>query len=1078
MNIPRLSVRNPVAVNLVMVAVLLVGGYSWVTLVREFFPNTSSDRVLVTVVYPGATPEEIEKSVTRVVEREIENIEDVKRITSQVYEGLTQITLELEEDADRDRVLNDVRGEIDKVKADLPDGAEEPEVMEARPTLPVIAVVLHGEVPERVLHDAILKVRDEVLDLPDVTEAIVTGFRKREFLIEILPERLETFGLTFEEVGRAVTASNLDVPGGLLKGDRSNVRVRTVGEEQAALAIEELVVRTNVDGSAVLLRDVARIRDAFEDRVDRGRFWIRGDDEPGTRSDEPETAIGSARSRAATVTVFKTPEQDAIKISKAVKAYAANRPAFAGGALELSLSTDLARFIEQRLDLVGRNARTGLILVLITLAVFLELRIAFWVAVGLVFSFAGTFVLMSLTGTTINLISLFGLIIVLGLIVDDAIIIGENVFRLLRSGMHPKQAAVIGAGQVGAPVVAAVLTTCVAFAPLAFIEGRMGTFLGVLPVVVVCALSVSLVEAFYILPAHLAHAPKKGTGPIARAYDRFNEAKHYLFEVLLPGILERQLRFILRWRYISAAVALAALVAAAGLVAGGVVPFVLLQHTDAETVTASLEMTAGTPEEETLATLGIAERAAAAQPEVSSAFSVHGAMFGDWGGSVYGGDAATIGMVNVELLPAEVREERGLDPSPKVLARMRLATADLPGVRKLSWSGRSGGPGGPDIEVLVRGEELVEIQPLVASIREELSSYAGVDEIYDDLELGKLEARLALKPAGRLLGLTTQGLAIQVRHALFGIEAQDLQIGDEEVTVRVVLPEQARSSLDDLRRLRIAVPSGRRVPLEEVATVTTTRGYASITRVDGKRAVKITAEVDQDVTNAGDVTRSLAESLKDVPSANPGTTVTFEGENKETRESMGSLILLFPAALLAIFSIVAVVFRSYTQPIIVMSVIPYALVGAVVGHFLMGYPLTLLSVIGIVALSGIVVNDGLILVDFANRSRRSGESALESVVGAARARLRPILLTSITTIAGLSPLMLERSFQAKFLIPMAISIVFGLAFATALTLMLLPTFYMIFEDIGASLRWIWFGRRERKREEEGILIADLPSSES
>ncbi len=1054
MNLPRLSVRNPVAVNLLMLAVLTTGGWAWVHLVREFFPNIQSERVLITVPYPGATPEEVEKSVTRLIEREIDNVEGVEKIESKVYEGLTLISAVLEKDADRDRVLAELRSDLDRVKPDLPEGAEEPEITEARPQIPVIAVVLHGRVPERVLHDAVLDVRDELLDLPEVTEVTVTGFRRREILVEILPEKLEGFGLTFAEVGRAVSATNLDLPGGQLKGLRTNIRVRTLGEQQVALRLEDIVVRTRPDGSLVRLRDVAVIRDGFEDRVERGRFLdVRSREEGAPLPTDEEIA----QSRAASITVFKTPEQDAIEISDSVKAFVADLSPPAGGAVRLSITTDLARFIEQRLDLMKRNALTGLLLVLLTLAIFLELRVALWIAVGLLVSFAGTFLLMGITGATINLISLFGLIVVLGLIVDDAIVIGENIFTKLRAGEPPLLAAEKGATEVAAPVVAAVLTTCVAFIPLAFIEGHIGYMLGVLPVVVICALSFSLVEAFFILPAHLRHLSPRPRTAIGRAYGRFNEAKHHLFERILPGILEIQLRWLLRWRYATAAVSLTLLLAAAGLLVGGVVPFVLLQDTDAETATARLETAAGTPEEETLRMLGIAERATAGHAEVATVFTVIGSAFGDHGPEI-GADPATLGQLVLELVPADVRQDRGLGTSQHLLAELRRETAGLPGVKRLSWRGRSGGPAGADVEVLVRGEAMPVVQQAVAYVRGLLASYEGVDEIYDDLQLGKLEARLRLRPAGRLLGLTTRDLAIQVRHALFGVEAQDLQIGDEEVTVRAVLPERARRSLDDLLRLRIVTPSGKRVPLDEVARVETTRGYASLSRVDGKRAVTITAEVDEDVANVKDVTDSLRAGVQDIGSTYPGVSATFEGRRKETKESLGSLAIGFPAALLAIFSIIAVVFRSYTQPVIVMIVIPYALVGAVLGHFVMGYPFTILSMIGAVALSGIVVNDGLILADHANRLRRKGAGALDAVVGAARARLRPILLTSITTIVGLGPIMLERSFQAQFLIPMAISIVFGLAFATALTLLLLPVYYMIFEDVRMGARWIWTNR--------------------
>jgi len=1039
MNLPRFSVRNPVAVNLAMVGVLVGGLVCWFTMVREFFPRIEAEHILITVPYPGATPEEIERSVTRLVEREIEDVDGIEEIASRVFEGVTILTAKLDRDADRDRVLSDLRGEIDKVTPNLPDGAEEPEIIEARPYIPVIALVLHGDVPEHQLHDAMLKVREDLLDIPVVTEVIVTGSRKREIVIEILPERLDEYAVTFEQVGRAVQMLNRDIPGGQLKGDKANVRVRMMGEKRTPEEISNLILLTRPDGSIVRLSDVATVLPAFEDKVEKGRFQGK---------------------RAGQIYMFKTPEQDAIEIADAVKAYVAAKPTMLGGALKLDTTTDLSRFIQGRLDLMQRNAFMGLILLLLTLAVFLELRVAFWVAMGLGVAFMGTFVLMAALGMSINLISLFGLIVVLGLIVDDAIVIGENIFRKQREGMDPSQAAIEGASRVALPVVAAVLTTVAAFLPLYFIEGNMGAFLGVLPKVVICALAVSLLEGFLILPCHLAHVRRPSTRPPGRFKQfakRVAESRHTVFERILPGWLERQLRFLLRWRYATAVAAIAILPVVGGLIVGGVVPFVFLQEVDAETVSSKLEMAAGTPEEETIRTLARIEDLALAKPEVRSVFTVVGASFGERGRQT-ASDPAVVGQLTIEMQPGDEREAKGQRTSQEVITELRRETADLPGVRRLSFVSQSGGPQGPDLEIRVRGDDFEQLQAAVVRVRELVGNYAGVEELYDDLELGKLEARMRLRDDARLLGLTTRDVAMQLRNALFGFEVQDLQIGDDEVTVRVMLPESERRSLESLGRLRIGLSSGPgRVPLSEAAAFTTERGFASIMRVDGKRAVTVTAQVDERLANVSDMTREIRAETKDIGTEFPGVTLSFEGARKDTRESTGSLAYLFPIALLTIYGIIAVVFRSYVQPFIVMSIIPFGLIGAVIGHVIMGFPITLLSMIGIVALSGIVVNDGLILVDLANRKRAEGLAPLEAIVAASRGRMRAILLTSITTCVGLAPLMLETSFQAQFLIPMAISIVFGLAFATFLILALLPVFYVILEDARNNVRWLFGG---------------------
>jgi multidrug efflux pump subunit AcrB len=1039
-NLARAAVRNPVAVNLLMWVVVGTGLYFWFTLVREFFPYVEPERITISVAFPGATPVEVERLVTRPIEREVSDIDGVDEVKARVLEGVTLLDLELEDGADRSRALDDVRTRVDRVKVDLPDGAEEPVVTEQRARLPVIGAVIYGQVNEDRLHAAAIDLRDELQALPDITDVVVSGIRNRELLIQIRPEALEEHGLTFAQVGDVIARSNLDVPGGQLKGGGGNVRVRTLGETSEAVSLEELVVRAEADGSAVRLRDVATVREGFADEVDRGRW-----------GGEP----------AVLVTVFKTPEQDALEISSRVKRFVAENPTRLGGALRVETTTDLSRFIEQRLDLMKRNARFGLVLVIIALALLLDVRTAFWVAAGLPIAFLGTFTAMHLLGASINLISMFGLIVVLGLIVDDAIVIGENVFAKIRAGVPPAQAAVEGTTEVSLPVLAAVLTTILAFVPLMFIEGKIGAFLGVLPLVVIAALGVSLIEAFIILPMHLAHARERGVlkrwAPRVHAWgQRFHARKLRLFEVTLPGALERVLRLALHWRYATAALAVALSLGVAGLVAGGVIPFVLIQESDAETISVELEMAAGTPEERTVEVLAEIERMIMSYPETKSTFAVVGSTFNDRG-EVVPPDPATVGQIVWDLQSAEERELEGLRDSKQILADIRARCTAVPGVNQLSFRARQGGPEGADIEVRVRAPDVSTLESAVAHVRGLIAGYGGVDQITDDLGRGKLELRLRLKDSARALGLTTGALAQQLRSAVYGLEAQELQVGNERVKVRVQLPASARREPADLGRLRIATPAGGRVPLDEVAEISTERGYASLARVDGRRAATIQAEVEEELANASDITTDLGGRLADLGERFPGATYTFEGQRRQAAESVGSLMYLFPAALLLVYGIMAVLFRSYTQPLVVMSAIPYALVGAVLGHWFAGYPFTILSMIGGVALTGIVVNDSLILVDFINRARRLGLGTIEAAVQGSRRRLRAILLTTITTVAGLAPLMLERSFQAQFLIPMAVSIVYGIVFATALTLILIPVLYTLLDDARTVARWLVTG---------------------
>jgi len=1034
MNLARFSVRNPVTANLVMIAIIFGGVFGARNLRRELLPNAAPEAVGITVRYPGATPEEVERLVARRIEREVQaQVDDVDEIVSKVYEGLVVVTVKLEESADRDVALADVRSAMDRVRPDLPDEAEEPVVSQIRPIIPVIGIVAHGNVGEERLREAIKKVKEDLLDQAHISDVRLSAIRDREIWIEIRPEALQEHGLTFEEVGRVLAGSNLDLPAGQLKSVAGNIRVRTLGERSRAREIENIAVKTLPDGSSLLLAEIAEVRHTFEDTVTGGRF-----------QGEP----------AAIATVFKTPEDDAIRIADAVKRYATETGSLYGGSVKLSVTRDLSRFIHQRLDLMLRNALAGLVLVVLVLALFLELRIAFWVAIGLVVSFLGTFLVMYVAGETLNLISMFGLIVVLGLLVDDAIVIAENVFAKKRQGFHGDQAAIVGTTEVAGPVIAAVTTTMIAFAPLGFLTGRIGAFLQVLPTVVVCALGISLLEAFLVLPTHLSHeSSRSGPGRIGRLRER-------VLEELLPAAFGRVLRVCLRWRYVTLAAVVALALVCAGFWRGGFIKQELIGDIDAETMEVNLEMAPGTSEAETRRVLERVEALLLATPEVDTCLTVYGTVFVD-GVEADVADPATVGQITVEMLDAEVRQKEGLRLTRAVADEMRRATRDLTGIRSLRFTPRGGGPAGADIEVRLRGDDLEEVGRATHYVADRIAAYKGVTEISDDLSEGKLELRYRLRPSARPLGLTTRDIAVQVRNALYGFEVQDLQEEDEEVTVRALLPESERREIDDLGRLRIATPGGARVPLDEVAELETERGYASLSRVDAKRAFTVQATVDPSQANAGELTARLESDLADLGDRFPGVGWSFEGQKAESAESFAGVFAGFQFALLGIYAIVAIVFRSYFQPILVMAAIPVSLLGVLYGHLLMGKNISLLSTIGAVALAGIVVNDSLILVDLINRKRREGMPLVSAVREGAKRRLRAILLTSITTIAGLTPLMFEQSFQAQFLIPMAISIVFGLAFATVLTLILVPTLYLVLEDVMRGVRrgarWIWSG---------------------
>ena len=1027
MSLPSFAVHNTVAANLLMVAILLVGTAAAAFSVREFFPTFDTDQITITVVYPGGTPEETDLLVTRQIERTLGGLDGVDEVTSTVLEGISRTNVKVLEGADSEVVLGEVRTRVDQVVPQLPEIAEEPVVDRVRPYIPVITVVVYGDSGEGAVHSAALSIRDDLLKESGISRVVTMGLRDREILVTVDPLKLEEWGLTFSQVGQLLAARNADVPGGQLETDRGNLRVRLSSQSDEVESLKKLVILGGSTGRRVLLQDIATVAAGFEDRIQGGRFKGK---------------------RAAFLTVFKSPEQDALAIAGATKKYVESHRTAFGAGIQLDTVTDLARLIQQRLDLLTDNGLQGLILVLLALALFLDLRVAFWVALGLPVSFLGTLILMKALGVSINMISMFGLIVVLGLIVDDAIVIAENIFQKIREGMPGKQAAIEGANQVLMPVTAAVTTTIAAFTPLGFIGGRVGTFLKELPLVVICALVVSLIEAFIILPAHLCHgAPnlKKRKG-ILGVLQRFGEWRLRFFETTLPDFAGYFIALGTRFRYVTLALLVALTIGASGILAGGIVPFVLLQETDAESIQINLEMAAGTLENQTEAVVDQIEALIAKQPETRKVFTVLGSSLSDEGPEL-AADPATIAQITVELMPSEERQATGGRSSQELSDDLRRLTQGIPGVSRLRVASQSGGPSGRDLELRLRGEDPEILVAALHDVEEQARSFDGLT-VETDLNLGKLEAHIKPRPIIDAMSLSPTDLAMTVRHALFGFEAQALQREDEEVKVRVLLPEKNRRTLESLGRLRVPTPMGGRAPLSELVDFEMQRGDSVLKRADGQRSLSIMGDVDKSVANVANITAELTRYCEtNLREKFPGVGYSFEGMKKETQESMGSLRYLFPAALFLIYAVIAILFRSYLQPLVVMAVIPFSLIGAVLGHWIMGYPFTLLSMIGIVALAGVVVNDSLVLVSYVNLRRREGLTAELAAVEGSKRRLRAILLTSVTTICGLAPLLFEKSFQAQFLIPMAVSLVFGLLVGTVLVPILVPCLYMIIEDL-------------------------------
>jgi multidrug efflux pump subunit AcrB len=1028
---------NHVAANLLMMFIIVSGLLAVFSIKMEVFPEFSADLISVTVPYRGASPEDVEKGVILRVEEAVAAVDGVKRITGTAAEGSGSVMIEVEEYADTSEVLDDIKAEIDRIET-LPDETEKPVVAELTTRHKVITVVLYGDVPEKVLKRLADRMRDDLTAHDTISQVEIFGMRPYEISIEVPEENLRRYNLSFDDVSRAVAASSLDVPAGSVKTEAGEVLLRTEGQMYAGPEFEKIVVVSRKDGTAVTLAEVASVRDEFED------------------VDLYTTFDGM---RAALVKVFRIGDQDALTVAKTVKDYIAGIKGSLPNGVYADLWEDDSRILMSRINLLKKNGYFGLTFVFLCLLLFLDARLAFWITMGIPISFMGAFWLMPVFGISINMISLFALIMSLGLVVDDAIVVGENIYRYRQQGLDRLEAAASGAKEMFVPVVLAVLTTVFAFMPLAYTTGVMGKILRVLPLVVSSVLFISLVEALLILPAHLSGRRVLHTGA-ARLLDRVKNSADAALSRFVNGTFIRAVAAAVRWRYITLSAAVAVLLFTVGFIAGGYIKFTFFDAVEADNMVATLVMPQGTAVEQTQK---IARRIEAAAVEVAAEADGRA----NEGPSVIAHIATTVGAnptlshegptgtsgpetaqshlaeINVELLEGQRRSIS----SVSLKNTWREKVGPIPGVSSLKFVSEIFSPG-EDVNIELTHESFDVLVKAAEDLKSSLKGYKGTADIADSFEPGKPELKLDLKESGRMLGLTLSDLARQVRQGFYGQEVQRIQRGRHDVRVMVRYPESERRSLSDIERMRIRLPDGRQIPFDAVADVRYGRGFATIQRADRRRVVNVTADVDESAANTDRINASLAATvLPELMAEYPSLQWRFAGQQRERNESLGSLKSNFLLAMLAIYALLAVQFKSYAQPLIVMSAIPFGIVGATIGHLLLGFNLSILSMFGIVALSGVVVNDSLILIDFINRHRRTGDCIEDVVHRCAAVRFRPIMLTTLTTFFGLAPMMVERSLQARFLIPMAISLAFGVMFATVITLLLVPSLYMVLEDV-------------------------------
>ena len=1070
--------RNTVFANIVLVIIFMAGGFALYSLPREALPEPDLDIVLVRVVWPGADPEEVEEGICLKIEEAIEGIEGIKRYHTLSLENVGVAQIECAEGYDIDELKERVRNAVDTISTFPPD-TERPIIEKSVIHIHVLFVALAGEdIGERELKEQAERIKEELRALPEISQAQVLGTREYEISIEVSEERLREYGITFGQVATLVRANCLNLPGGVMRTEGEEIRLRTIGRKYTGEEFAKIVALARPNGDNITLDRIATIRDDFTDDKVVSRFNGR-----------PGVLIG----------ILKTSEEDSLAIDAAVLTYIEQKQQELPGSLKLIVWGRMTTILRARIRLLVRNGAIGLALVFIMLWLFLDIRLSFWASMGMPVSIMGALVIMWVMGATINMISLFGLIMVLGIIVDDAIVVGEAVYVARKNGAPPLKATVDGILEVGMPVVAAVTTTIVAFLPLIYVSGWVGDIISILPKVVISCLSISLLECMFLLPAHLSHLPKPGAeerdfdgrkadtkppegwrwalmrwGASGRRFHRFtNRGLEWFAEYVYEPVVTHAIR----WRYVSLSIAIMAGLAVWGIADSGLVKFEFFPDIDGNVVRSTVEFVNGTPLSASSEAVVQMEKAfervrdrvstASGKPVIENMFALAGARLDDVGRAERG---THWGMVRVELLDCG---DRGIY-FKDLISLWKEEIGTIPGAVSLTFSGDEMNIPGAPIEVWLQGDDLDSLVAGAGTLEEKLATYAGVYQIENDHRPGKNEIRLELKPEARMLGITVAHLARQIYGGYLGEEAIRLQRGRDDIRVRVRYPAAERATMASVERMRIRTPYGFEVPLLSVAEVDYGPGLADIKRTDGLRRIRVMADVDTAVANANEIVRDLnTDYLAELRRAYPDLTISFQGDQENIREAMGSVYIGFPLAIMGIFIIIATIFRSYIQPLVIMVTVPFGMIGATLGHLMMGINFSIMSVFGTVALAGIVVNDAIVLIECINRYIADGMPFHEAVRRGGVRRFRAIFLTSISTIGGLMPLILERDFQAQILIPMAVAVAAGVAFATLLTLLLEPCLLCILNDFRRSVHRLATGRWPSAEEVEPARLRNV-----
>lgn len=1027
--------RNTVAANLLML-IFIVGGLLVGSRVKqEVFPEFTIDLVSVSVAYPGASPEQTEQGIVLAIEDAVSGLDGVKRVTSTAGEGFGSVNVELLIGSDLARAQQDVQNAVDSIVS-FPEEAERPRVQLISTRNRVVSVAISGDFSERTLRDRAEAVRALLLAQKGITQVELKFIRPLEISVEIPDERLRQYGLTLDDIAGAVRRGATELPAGSIRTRGGEVLLRTTERRDFADEFKDLPIITRSDGTIITLADLAEVQESFSD-IDLGA-WV---------NDEPSVLVD----------VYRVGSETPISVSDAARSWLAGYRSSIPPGMSIEVWNDDSETYRDRIDLLLRNAFAGLALVLLMLGLFLEPRLAFWVMLGIPISILGSFLLLPLTGASINMISLFAFLVTLGIIVDDAVVVGENIYEKRQQGMGALDAAILGAKEIAGPVFFAVTTNMVAFLPMLFVPGGEGKLFMQIPAVTIAVFFVSLVESLFVLPAHLAH---KGADTL---FWRVVSMPSAQFSRGLDWVISRVYTPIVRaattHRVVTLAVGLAMLMTACGFVFGGHIPFTFMPDIDAGFVSAKLRLPVGVSREEAERVrdelMTAADEVIAGLDEQSTVdghiSSIGAALnaFGPHGGGGQGGGTSVVS--------AMLQIEPGSTISGSEFSRRwRETLGPMTGVESLVLDSRIGSPDAAIEIQLTHGDRDV-LDAAAIYVADVLGQYEGTSNIDHGVATGKAQLDFKLTPEARAYGLTSSSVSRQIRHAFYGAEALRQQRGRNEVRVMVRLPVDERRTLDTIEHLMLRTPGGGEIPLGEAVVTTVGRSYTAIGRREGRRVVAVSAAVDEAGGNANQIVSSMETRLaEDLPSRFPGISWSFEGEQRDQADTFGQLGVGYALAMLGIYALLAIPFKSYMQPLVVMAAIPFGIIGAIIGHVLLGYGLNIISMFGIIALSGVVVNDSLVLLVTANqnRDRCPDEPVIDAVCRAGIRRFRPILLTSVTTFFGLAPMIFEQSLQARFLVPMAISIGFGVLFATFIILLLVPALYLLVEDVRRAFRML------------------------